>query len=137
MPRLKILWLSNKLVSPNDGGGTGTWLDALAEMLISSGEVELGNIAFGPVREITRKDWGSIRQWAVPDKLPLRDGLPPRRYISAILKAVETFSPDLAQVWGTEYYWGLLTARKYITRPALLEIQGLKFAIAPVFSGGL
>jgi glycosyltransferase involved in cell wall biosynthesis len=134
---MKVLWLSNKLLSPNDEGKTGTWLDALAEMLINSGEVELGNIAFGPVSEMTRMDWGPVRQWAVPKKMSFSNGLPHRRDLSGILNATEMFSPDLVQVWGTECFWGLLTARKYITKPVLLEIQGLKYAIAPVYSGGL
>jgi glycosyltransferase involved in cell wall biosynthesis len=134
---MKVLWLSNRLLSQNDPCSTGTWLDTMAQVLVSSGEVTLGNIAFGPVKDVTRQDYGPVRQWAVPDTLSLCEGLPPPRYLSAILKAVDSYSPDLVHVWGTEYFWGLLTARKLIPYPSLLGIQGLKFAIAPVFSGGL
>jgi glycosyltransferase involved in cell wall biosynthesis len=38
---------------------------------------------------------------------------------------------------GTENYWGLLTARGYIKGNIILEIQGLKFAIAKYFYSGL
>jgi glycosyltransferase involved in cell wall biosynthesis len=50
---------------------------------------------------------------------------------------VEDFAPDLIQVWGTEYFWGLFTARRIICKPALLEMQGLKCAYARVFNGDL
>ncbi|MHB9031105.1 MAG: glycosyltransferase family 4 protein [Candidatus Latescibacterota bacterium] len=134
---MRILWLSNKLLSPKDTGDTGNWLDTMARMLVDYGGVELGNIAFGPVNQITRSDYGPIRQWAIPDGMPLRNGLPHPRHVAALLKEADRFSPDMVHVWGTENFWGLLTARKLMPYPALLSIQGLKFAIAPFFSGGL
>ncbi|MHB9031104.1 MAG: hypothetical protein ACYC9O_20240, partial [Candidatus Latescibacterota bacterium] len=134
---MKVLWLSNKLLSADDAGSAGVSPDAMAETLVASGEVILGNITFGPVKEIVRRDSGPVCQWIIPNNLPIRNGLPPARQVSAILNAVDSFSPDLVHVWGTEHFWGLLTARKYLSRPALLEIQGLKSAIAPVFFGGL
>jgi glycosyltransferase involved in cell wall biosynthesis len=134
---MRVLWFSNKMLSRNDRGSSGTWLDAMSQALIASREVELGNITFGPVREIACQDFDSVRQWIVPGNMPLHDGLPSDRVIASIVKTVESFSPDLVHVWGTEYFWGLLSARKHIPYPVLLEIQGLKFAIAPVFSGGL
>lgn len=139
MTKMRIIWLSNKVQSDRDRGGTGSWLDAMAQGLIQSGEVELGNIAQGGVAKVTRQDCGEICQWIVPSvaKPRRRGGLPKGRFITEIVKAVEDFSPDLVQVWGTEGFWGLLTARELIRQTAILEIQGLKGAIARVFYGGL
>jgi glycosyltransferase involved in cell wall biosynthesis len=135
---MKILWLSNKVLSEQDSGSTGTWLDAMAPGLIRSGEVELGNIALGSVGKTRRQDFGKIHQWIVPSAAkPHRDGLPSNRFVTEILNAAAEFSPDLIHIWGTEGFWGLLTARKLIEEPALLEMQGLIGAIAPVFHGGL
>jgi glycosyltransferase involved in cell wall biosynthesis len=135
---MQILWLSNKVLSEQDNSATGTWLDAMAQGLVRSGEVELGNIAQGSVERTTRQDYGPIRQWIVPSSAKLgRDGLPSLKTVDAIIKATEEFSPDLIHVWGTEGFWGLLTARKLVRRLALLEMQGLKGAIAQVFHGGL
>ena len=50
---------------------------------------------------------------------------------------MESFSPDLIHVWGTEKFWGLLTARDFIRGNVLLEMQGLKRAIAKYYEGGL
>jgi glycosyltransferase involved in cell wall biosynthesis len=134
---MKVLWFSNKVFSDQDTGSSGTWLHAMAHSLITTGKVELCNIAMGAVKVMTRQDAGLIRQWIVPTAKPGRDGLPSSQIVTGIIDAVNDFSPDIVHIWGTESYWGLLTARKFLQQPALLEMQGLKFAIAKVFHGGL
>lgn len=135
---MRVLWLSNKVLSERDSGATGTWLDAMAQGLTCSSEVELGNIAQGGVEKTIRHDYGQIRQWVVPSSAkPSYNGLPSSKIVGTLVKAVEEFSPDLIHVWGTESFWGLLTARRLVRGPVLLEMQGLKTAIARVFHGGL
>jgi glycosyltransferase involved in cell wall biosynthesis len=74
----------------------------------------------------------------VPSTIKLRrNGLPPEETVADIVKSAEDFSPDLVHVWGTESFWGLLTARKLVRGQALLEMQGVKGAIAKVYHGGL
>lgn len=135
----RVLWLSNKAQSDQDRGSTGTWLDAMAQALVQSGKVQLANVAMGPVRQITRQDAGAIAQWIVPASAQIRlhDGMPPREIVEGICQAVKEFGPDIVHVWGTETFWGLLVARKLIQRPALLETQGIKSAIARVYHGDL
>lgn len=137
--RLRVLWLSNKVLSSRDSGGTGTWLDAMAQGLIESGAVALGNITHGDVSRVTRQDTACIQQWLVPYKAKSWrwNELPTERTVMEIIQVVEEFKPRLVHVWGTEGYWGILTARKLISLPALLETQGVKGAIARVFHGGL
>ena len=135
---MKILWLSNTTLTDSDNSGSGTWLNALFRGLVDSGTVELGNIAVGTVSQTTRQDCGPVRQWVVPSGPGAsRDGLPSEKIVADIIDAVQEFAPDLVHVWGTECFWGLLTARKLIKQIALLEMQGLKYAIARVFDGGL
>ena len=135
---MKIIWLSNKLLLGQDSGSTGTWLGTMAQELAKSGSVQLGNISAGSVAEVTRQDHGPFQQWVVPTTTKWnRNGLPSKKIVLDIINAVEEFSPDLVHVWGTEYFWGMLTARKLINRVALLEIQGLIYTIAKVFHGGL
>ncbi len=135
---MKILWLSNKVLTPQDCGVSGTWLDAMAGWLITSGCIQLGNITVGQVSEVVRQDHGLIQQWVVPPaRTQSKDGLPPSSTVKAILKAVDRFAPDLVHVWGTENFWGLFTARSLIGSTALLEMQGLKRSISDVYNGGL
>jgi len=66
-----------------------------------------------------------------------RNGLPARPTVDAICRVADEVKPDLIHVWGTESYWGLLTARGILPGPAVLEVQGIKYACARVFQGGL
>ena len=134
---MKILWLSNKILSDQDASGTGTWLDAMSQALLKSGSVVLGNITLGHVREATCQNYGSIQQWVVPSSQPSITVLSKQKIMASVAKVVDEFSPDLIHVWGTEGFWGLLTARKILKYPVLLEMQGLKAAIAEVYAGGL
>lgn len=136
--KMKVIWFCSNPLSEVDAGGSGTWLGAMARGLLDSGVVDLGIIALGPTKHLTRCDYGQVKQWIVPDRSPLgRDGLPPNALVQAIIAVVKEFSPDLVHCWGTEYFWSLLPARGLLPYPALLEIQGLKGQIAKVFYGGL
>jgi len=139
MPKLKILWMSNRVQTGTSDRSTGGWLAAMADGLLNTGEIELANISRGMVEKITRQDYRGICQWVVPYNLKLSPHVitPSNNVIKELVDIVNSFSPDLIHVWGTEDFWGLLTARKYFNKPALLEMQGLKGAIARVFHGGL
>ncbi len=135
---MKILWLSNCMLSDHDARGSGTWLGAMAKALSHLSDVSLCNITEGKVNIVTRQDCGSVQQWIIPFTHKLKsNGLPSKKIVADIVKIVEGFVPDLVHVWGTENYWGLLTARRVINSIALLETQGLKFKIAKVFHGDL
>jgi glycosyltransferase involved in cell wall biosynthesis len=135
---MKILWLSNRIISSEDAGSTGTWLTALAKALVESPDIEFGNIAIGSSKTFAKSDVALFPQWVVPSGQKIKsDGLPSAEIVAEIAAAVEKFNPDLVHVWGTESFWGLLTARRIIQSPALLETQGLKFAIAKVYAGDL
>lgn len=135
---MKILWLSNVVLNEIESYSTGTWLYAMSRGLIDSRSVKLGNISQGDVKRYTQQDFGSIKQWIIPNTLKQRkDGLPSQQIINDIVSAVNEFKPDLIHIWGTEGNWGLLTARKIIKIPALLGIQGIKSAISKYYSGNL
>jgi glycosyltransferase involved in cell wall biosynthesis len=136
--QVKIIWLCNCPLGDTEVEGTGTWLGAMARGVLDSGAVELGIIAPGQVKQFTRHDYHKVKQWLIPIGTPLgRDGLPRSSLVSDIVAAVNDYAPGLVHIWGTEGFWGLLTARGLLTFPSLLEIQGLKGEIANVFYGGL
>jgi glycosyltransferase involved in cell wall biosynthesis len=124
-------------LTEHDEGG-GTWLRAMAPHLLRSGQVTLGVIATAPVTQTIRQDFGEIRQWLVPGvNNSNKNHVPSENEIRDIVAVAKEFRPDIVHVWGTEYFWGLLTARKHLPYPALLEIQGLKGPSSRVFDGGL
>lgn len=134
---VRILWFSNRAFFEQDIVDTGTWLAPLGRSLTATGEVELCNITSGEVSDPTRRDVGPIRQWIVQEAELGRDGLPPAEIVAGIVDLARDYAPDIVHIWGAERFWGLLTARRLIDFPALLEIQGLKEPYSRVFAGGL
>ncbi|MDB5288273.1 MAG: hypothetical protein JWR05_3222 [Mucilaginibacter sp.] len=135
--RIKILWLCNVIFSDIKTASTGTWLHSMADALVNTEKVELFNITQAKVKSITREDYRSISQWLVPIEPLKRNGLPSSKIIHEIQEIVNNVKPDIIHIWGTENYWGLLSARGYIKGNVVLEIQGLKFACAKYFYSGL
>ncbi len=108
----------------------------MARGLVGSGQVELGIIGTASVSGSVRRDYCGVRQWLFPSRTTLgRNGLPPAQFVNAIAEASREFRPDLVHVWGTESYWGLLSAQRLLPYPSLLEMQGSKSAIARVYCG--
>lgn len=139
MDRMKVLWLSDKPILRNDRAGSGSWVSALAWALVENFEVELCGITRGKVPHPLIRREAPIREWTLPVSSNLLAGSDrlPRRLVKETIRIIEDFAPDLIHVWGVESPWGLLSARYLIKPPALLEMQGLMSAIAPVFAGGL
>lgn len=134
---MKVLWFCNVALSDIKSTATGTWLHSMADALVNTGSVQLYNIAQGKVKDITRQDSKSICQWVVPFESLKVNGLPSSKTIQEIQRIVNDITPDIIHVWGTEHFWGLLTARGYINGNIILETQGLKFAIEKYFYSGL
>ncbi len=134
---MRALWFSNCPLAAEDAGSSGTWLDAMGKLLGQSGEVRLSVIAHGVVKEVKRQDIAGVRQYVIPIQRPGRSGLPRAELVSQITRLCKECRPDLVHVWGTESYWGLLTARKYIAAPTLITLQGLRYSVSPVYFGGM
>jgi len=132
-----ILWLCNRPIEDTADRRDGTWFTAMARALVESGKIRLATVSQAKVKNAVRRDLEGIAQWVVPHEPLGRNGLPSRLTVEAIQRAVDEIKPDLIHVWGTENYWGLMTARGILKGLAVLEIQGIKYACAKVFDGGL
>ncbi len=134
---MKILWLSNRVLTDAPTASTGSWLQAMSKALTQTADIELYNITTGNSDKFVRNDCGSIKQWQTP-KIRLKDGLPSQHIIEGLCKLIDEIAPDLIHIWGMEVFWGLLSSRKYITAyPVILEIQGLRYTCAEAYMGGL
>lgn len=132
-----ILWFCNRPIEITSDRRDGTWFTAMARSLAASGKVKLAIISQAKVDRLEKYGSGDIAQWVVPFETLSRVGLPTRKTIEAIQGVFDEIKPDLVHVWGTENYWGLLSARGRFSCPTVLEIQGLKYACAKVFYGDL
>ena len=135
--KIKVLWFCNAAFSDAKPNATGTWLYAMANALVDTRAIQLYNITQANVKCVTRIDYQSICQWFVPFE-SLENGLPCSKTIKEIQGIVNDIKPDVIHIWGTESYWGLLTARKIIKGyKIILDMQGLMIKCAEVFYGGL
>lgn len=136
----KILWLSNFCFREEVNTGSGTWIESMGKALVQTGKYDLYNITLGPVNKPLRIDACGIKQWVFPIKAVACVAMceiPFKKIGRIICGVANDIKPDLVHVWGTERFWGLLTARKLIDYPALLEMQGIPSAMAPYMTGCL
>lgn len=137
---MKILWLSNFCFRDGANTGSGTWIESMGEALVQTGKYDLYNITLGSVNKPIKSDVCGIKQWVFPIKTVARKAMcamPPEKMVRGICKVANSIKPDLIHVWGIERFWGLLTARKLIDYPALLEMQGIPSAMVPYMTGCL
>ena len=134
---MKVLWFSNSVLGVKGVKATGTWLHTMSLALIQSG-IQVFNITQSSTEKtIKYVDDGQIAQWILPVYKLDSTGLPTKDNILNIQKIVQDIQPDIIHIWGTEFYWGLLTARGFIKGNVILEIEGLMFSCSKVFYGGL
>ena len=134
---MKILWLSTRVLNEEDNGSTGSWIYALVNAFKNVPDIQVGNITMDSVTDICYNKFDNVRQWRVPFKAKNRNGLPIYKYKKLIIEIIKDFNPDIIHVWGVENYWGYITKELTNQFPILIEIQGLKKDIAPVYSGDL
>lgn len=137
--KIKVLWLCNVAFSNEKSTESGSWLHSMSELLLKSGEVNLSNITHNgdSKSKLIKQEFNTITQWIIPKSKIHNNGLPNFKTIKIIQEIIEEVQPDVIHIWGTESYWGLLYARGFISGNVILEIQGLKFAIAKYFFAGL
>jgi len=132
-----LFWFTNIPFSNSSINSTGSWMSSMGQAILEYGGFRLACISQAKVKSVVRNDCGPIKQWLVPYESLTRNGLPSQQTVTAIQRAVEEVRPDIIHVWGTENYWGLLTARELLPGPSILDMQGIKYACAAVFYGGL
>jgi glycosyltransferase involved in cell wall biosynthesis len=133
----KILWLCNCAFSDDAITGTGSWLQPLAAMLQQTGKVQICNITSGAVSGVTRSDYMGIEQWIIPDRNKKSGHVLAKKTCKEIRQLEEMIHPDMIHIWGTERFWTTLHVQDYLKAPVLLDIQGLIFACAEYYYGGL
>lgn len=89
------------------------------------------------MNDFTRLDWEEVGQWVIPRQKIRSNGLPPSSTIAFFKKVEDEVKPDLIHIWGTESFWGMVGAKGVFKAPILLDMQGILYAYAKVFYGGL
>lgn len=136
---MRVLWFANTTMAPISGrhsyNGVG-WIASLQHELMKRGDVELGVAMIASDTSKVSQDgvvyyFVKRRQKSLAERL--LSGLQPsnmkyeqRRwpyYEAEFLKIIEDFCPDVIQIFGTEFYYGLIGGRTEV--PVVIHIQGV------------
>jgi glycosyltransferase involved in cell wall biosynthesis len=142
--KTRILWFSNYLppeLAESLGIATkssGHWVATLLDQIRKDTDYQLALATTATCtqdryRRINGVDYFLISK--CPSRIRLRD------YDQALLKrcvaVVENWKPDLLHIHGSEYFYGLLGARRLVSQPVLISLQGVVSAYHRIFWGNL
>lgn len=134
----KILWLCNATSKENKNIYSGSWLQPLAQELQKSNLVQIFNISFGNVAQVTQQNFHEIQQWIIPKRRAIGHGqIACKRTCEEVAGIINRVQPDLIHIWGTENIWASIHAQGYITAKTIIDIQGLLYISADYYYGGL
>lgn len=91
---------------------TASWLQPLAELLQSSGKVQLFSISLGNIKEVQQTSYHNIQQWILPNLNNTHyNQIASQDTCKLIAKIEAEISPDLVHIWGTESIWASVYAK--------------------------
>lgn len=141
---MKILWITNtlfpeveqKLLGKGELRGSGGWMLASAEMLVSQKNVQLSVATVSRlVHKLEIINGNYITYYLLPyGKGNLKYNRDYESYWVNIKKMIE---PDVVHIHGTEYTHGLAYVNACGSEHVVVSIQGLKSGIVPYYCAGL
>lgn len=135
---MRILWLCNSVFTTEKISGTGSWLQPLAELLVSNG-IELYTIAESKDAPKDYENVNGIFQYYIPKfKHKSYRQIPNSKTRVFVRKLIKRIAPDIIHIWGTEYIWAYMNlAGDFNGHNVLLDIQGLLHVYTKYYYGGL
>lgn len=140
---MKILWITNAAIEPLGSRiygkpVNGAWVSALLSDFEKRGEHQIIIATTAKIKERIRleNDHGTVF-YALPDDAPKYYKENRKKNKAAWRELIENESPDIIQVWGTEFTHGLCALREIKGIPAVIYMQGLLDAIARYYYAGL
>ena len=133
MEKIKVLWFSitsSLYGSQHNKFNGGGWIESLQRSVVAHSEINLGVVFISSDKDAPVKKDGNVTYYPVYvhrtiiDKL--RD-LYTNRYFDTValekyLRVIKEFKPDLIQVFGSEWNFGLI--KLYVDVPIIVHMQG-------------
>lgn len=118
---LNVPFSANQLRSGGDAVNTsGGWMAALLARLRDTGGDRHGYVAFGAVNGLQRNDEDGVESFIIPSRLNSTE-----HGLRVCCEVIHEWHADIIHIHGTENCFGLLTARRLVSCPSLISIQGL------------
>jgi len=111
---------------------------SLADALNRAGGVRLGIASCFGHGAVRREEINGTVHYGIPLQYPGEsESDPTPSTIDACQRIVAEFKPDVIHIFGTEQFFGLLTARGHVRVPCVVWIQGLIHVYERYYFGGL
>lgn len=116
---------------------SGTWVDAMAELLNTHDEITLSVAAPYQESKVVRDN--GVTYYGVPNCKRIRGAKTKTNEFNSWNNVIKQISPDIIILWGTEYANGvdIVNVAKACSIPCLIFIQGVVKAIAVHGNGDL
>ena len=135
---MKVLWLSNRAFVPESSKETASWLQPMAEALAQTGRVIIVNVSVGKVKDPQYYQYHSLGQWIIPQfKVNKWGQIASEPLCRCVVDIIGSENPNIVHIWGTESFWASIYRQGYIRNKTILDIQGLLYAYAKFYYGGL
>ncbi len=142
---LKVLWIVNTklgIISEKLLGqkSNGLWMDALLEDFSSHcDEVKLSVVTTSNVNQVIREVENGITFFVLPNNPPILYDENEKSNIKYWEELLKQETPDIIQVWGTEFTHGLCALRvaKQLSIPSVIYMQGYLGSIARHYLAGM
>lgn len=140
---MRVLWITFDLIGRslklfyNGTSQSGTWIDASAVKILNvSSSIELTIVALGEKNRELFDDKTRIKYVELSGIIRMR-GKRNSHDVSVWRKVIEKYSPDIIQIFGTEFANALDIIEAADKIPVLIFIQGVVNAIAKYKYGGI
>lgn len=129
---MRVLWFSNIRLIESQMSGSGTWISGMNDLLSQHyPEVHIANVTVSDVRKVTEELVKGRKQWILPKNTTSDD-------IEIFAEIIQSYAPDLIQIWGTEFFWATIPFDKICPEvPVLLDMQGFYSSVLDVLYGDL
>lgn len=137
---MRVLWVTNRPVLNNRKLGSGTWLDAMLDLLIKEKDVELFIVALGNSKnKVCHESVNGITQYVIPFRKNVykQYAYADSRSINEWKEIIADIKPEVITLWGTEYSHGLAALKVSDGIPTVVFLQGIMRAISRYCMGNV
>ena len=131
---MKVLWISNALVSDQGISSTGTWLVALYDS-IKKFAPRLFVVNAVPTPGCSAPEnisTDNIQQYRIPQSCRIDEST-----LQSVCDMIKSLNIDLIHIWGTENCWAYHLISAELKLPLLIEMQGILSTVKENYLGGL
>ena len=142
---MRVLWFTNdplpavfRRLGRSSGLGSGYWMSCLLEKLVGTPGIQVEVATAYPGVPDDQFEDNDVKYFVMGQpKWPYMFFHCRKTDLERCVQLVQERAPDVVHIHGTERFYGLMAARKLISTPSVISLQGFFTAGQTVFFGAL